>query len=149
MTPVSLSDLSNTQIGMIPKAQRAKLGKAAVTSEEAQAKGAAKLEKQIQQTIRQWLDLKGWFYCWQRMDKRARGKAGQPDFVVCVPRGGAVASGAPAKRGVFVAIECKMPGGTVSAEQHEALALIAWHGGLSMVATSAQEAIDFLRGISS
>lgn len=137
----TLGDLSDKQLAMLPKEQRAKLGKSARTYAEAQTDAAHKSEREMQQMIRAFLDQKGWFYCWQRMDKRTRGKSGQPDFVICVPR---VMRPSPVAYGQFVAIECKMPGFKPTTEQDGSLHKIGRAYGLSLVATSAKQAIDFL-----
>jgi hypothetical protein len=63
----TLGDLSDKQLAMMPKEQRAKLGKSARTYEEAQTDAAHKSEREMQQMIRAFLEQKGWFYVWQRM----------------------------------------------------------------------------------
>jgi hypothetical protein len=135
----TLGDLSDKQLAMMPKEQRAKLGKSARTYEEAQTDAAHKSEREMQQMIRAFLEQKGWFYVWQRMDKRTRGKCGQPDLIICVPFARGIAD-----YGLFTAIECKMPGEKPTPEQEEELAKIAHFGGMTLVATSAKQAIDFL-----
>ncbi len=140
---ITPGDLTSRQLKMIPKEQRKQLGKSGETYDEAQERAAHKSEREMQQMIRQWLDLQGWSFSWQRMDKRTRGKLGTPDFVVCVP--GSTGPGNSWRVGLFVAIECKMPKEQLTKDQEKERMKIVTAHGLYLVATSAKEAIDFLR----
>lgn len=124
------------------KEDRKGLGDLAPTAAEVSAKAAHKCEKEMQDQIRQWLDLQGWFYVCQRMDRPTTGRRGQPDFVICVPqpRGTSVT-------GIFVAVECKMPDCHLTLEQTSVMNAILRDGGEYMIATSAREALEFLKGL--
>jgi hypothetical protein len=140
----TLADLNDKQLAMLPKEQRAKLGKSARTYAEAQSDAAHKSEREMQQMIRAFLEQKGWFYVWQQFGRKASGKKGQPDFVICVPVRLTCVHGTFYRHGLFVAIECKMPGFKPTEEQVRAIQSIHWTHGLTLVATSAKMAIDFL-----
>ena len=60
------------------------MGRGGITAEEALAKQAAKSERDLQKQIASLLSLKGIQFFSQRMDKRTRGKVGQPDFLFCI-----------------------------------------------------------------
>lgn len=136
MNPLALPD---KLLSKMSAKDRKSLGKAGLTRAEVDAKATAKCERDIQDKIRQFLDLRGWFYAWQRMDKRASGKLGQPDFVICLPFRRGVAD-----HGLFCAIECKMPGNSPTPQQQTALQAIHRDGGEILVTSSAQSAIDWL-----
>lgn len=127
--------------------ERKKLGDLARTAEDVITKAQEKCEKDMQDTIKAWLDLQGWYYIWQRMDKRARLKTGTPDFIICMPYRDENGVHRPYfDDGHFVAIECKMPGNIPTPEQTSALHDIERCGGRIMIAESAQQALEWLKG---
>lgn len=63
-------------------ADRAKLGKAGMTTAEAQAKYTVKLERETHKLISQWLNLNGVTYVHSRTDKRTTQAKGVPDFII-------------------------------------------------------------------
>ncbi len=143
---ITPGDLTSKQLKMIPRDQRKQSGKSGETYDEAQARATHKSEREMQSMIRQWLDLQGWSFSWQRMDKRTRGKLGTPDFVICVP--GSTGPGNSWRVGLFVAIECKMPGQQLKPDQEKERMKIVAAYGRYLVATSAKEAIDWLIEVS-
>lgn len=135
------SSITNQVKRLMSKAERKKLGDFAPTTEEVTAKAQHKCEKEMQLQIKAWLDLNDWYYDWDPMHKRRSGKLGTPDFIVCVPM--EVCGDWGAK---FAALECKMPGNKLSPEQEAARVKIAHRGGGFLVATSAQQALEWLKG---
>lgn len=90
----------------LPAAERAKLGKAGVTFEEALAKQEAKEEKALQNFIEKLFSLRGVIANRSRMDKKKTDKVGWPDFTMSL-------------NGFSVAIEVKLPGKKLDADQIE------------------------------
>lgn len=137
-------------------AERKRLGPAGTLQSEAAAKEAHRSEKEMQAKIQAFCDLKGWPCYRSRTDKKTTNKRGQPDFLICLPVtyrerdtfGGEVVH----EYGAFVAIECKMPGrgkqSDPTPEQQAELELIVKAYGETLVARSAQEAIDWLLSLS-
>lgn len=97
---------------------------------------ASKGERAIHDEIEQFLRLRGWYYVHSRMDKPTTCAVGTPDFIVCMPdRNGC---------GIFVAIECKLPGEKTSTDQEEHIERIIDNDGEARVCYSSKEAIDWL-----
>lgn len=137
------------------KDRKGALGKFAHTAAEVTEKAQHKCEKEMQEQIITFLELKDWYYIRQRMDKRAQLKAGTPDFIICVDRKldvphhetGYTGDTEEIRVGAFVAIECKMPGEVPTEEQIKALWKIEDSGGKYLVAYSAKQALEFLKGL--
>lgn len=121
-------------------AERKKLGKAGMLAAEGQAKAEHKNESEMQSQIQSYCDLRGWPCYRSRTDKRSTGRVGTPDLLICLPFRRGITS-----IGLFVAIECKMNGNKPTREQNFELGKIIAAEGTTLVAYSAQEAIDFLR----
>jgi hypothetical protein len=92
---------------MSPK-DRAPLGKAGVTSAEAQAKFEAKSERQLHKDIIGLMNNRGIYFVHSRMDKRTTNAVGTLDFYLCV-------------KGRFIALECKTMNGKLSPEQEKVI----------------------------
>lgn len=130
---IALADLNDRQRYMLDASARKSLGRPAMTSREAQEKFARGEEKKLQGLIANYLNLHGIWFTWQRTDKRATSKVGTPDFVCCLPNG------------MFLAIEAKAKGGTLSREQAQELSKIRASKGMAIVAFSLQDVIDALK----
>jgi hypothetical protein len=83
---------------------RKKLGRQGMTIQEIHDKFIAKNERELQSQIVSLLRLRGIEVFSQRMDKRTRGKVGQPDFIFSV-------------NGQSIAWEIKQGNGRLSEEQ--------------------------------
>jgi hypothetical protein len=95
---------------------RKSLGKAGLTLAEVFAKAAIRSEKQLHQLIEQDLSRRNVPYYHSRTDKRATISRGLPDFAF-------------AFEGVPVAVECKLAGEQLTAEQEltlEKMRLCGW-----------------------
>lgn len=90
----------------LPAAERAKLGKAGITFEEALAKQEAKEEKDLQNFIEKLFNLRGVIANRSRMDRKKTDKVGWPDFTCSL-------------NGFAVAIEVKLPGKKLDTDQIE------------------------------
>lgn len=70
---------------MLTPAERAKMGKGAMTAEEAIAKADARTERELQEQIRTLLEAhRGIVVIWSRMDRKATTPPGTPDFIFAV-----------------------------------------------------------------
>lgn len=96
---------------MDPK-DRKSLGKAGVTSEEAERKRLARSERELQDQIANYLHYKGIFFVRSRMDKKTTTRKGTPDFIFALPEPGAW-------HGRPYAIEVKVGSNTLTREQEE------------------------------
>jgi hypothetical protein len=103
---------------------------------EHKAKHDRKGERAIHDEIEAYLRLREWYYVHSRMDRATTCAVGTPDFIVLMP--------ARNRPGLFVAIECKLPGNKPTADQDEHLKRILRGGGFSKVCYSSKEAIDWL-----
>src|SRR5258706_12228832 len=88
------------------KADRAPMGQVGMTRPEIDAKVAAKREKEIQESIAQYLRMREIPFHRARMDRKTTGPVGWPDFTFCYC-------------GRFVALEVKSVDGDLTAEQEE------------------------------
>jgi hypothetical protein len=113
---------------------RASLGKAGMTAEEAAGKYAFGQEQKLQGIIANYLNLHGIYYETDRMDRKTSGAKGRPDFRLCY-------------RGRFVGLEVKVSGGKVSSQQADALERIAKSGGIGLVVWSLADVQRVLRAI--
>jgi hypothetical protein len=79
------SVLPDSYLRRISAEDRKSLGRAGVTKAEAEDRANVKNERELQRLIANYLRLQGIEAFSQRMDKRTRGKVGQPDFLFSVP----------------------------------------------------------------
>jgi hypothetical protein len=105
---------------------RAKMGKAGLTAEEANEKGLARAERDLQKEIVQYLNLRNITVLWHRMDKKSHATIGCPDLLFC-------------KDGVPWGIEVKTSAGRVRAEQYETMRKMTVDGWQCAVVRSFQE----------
>lgn len=89
---------------LLSPADRRSLGKAGLTAEEAVLAGRIKAERDLQNLIETYFNLRGIVAIRSRMDKATRTPVGTPDFLLAL-------------RGRAVALEAKLPGESLSAEQ--------------------------------
>jgi len=75
------SQVTEAILSRMSKAERAKMP-GVQTAEEAQAKFAARSERELQNQIAQYLRLKGIWFFQARMDKPTSGQVGTPDFLM-------------------------------------------------------------------
>jgi hypothetical protein len=94
---VPVSDLRDNVLSKLPPDEKKRLGKAGLTYGEAQAKQAAREEKELQRQIANLLRLKGIEANVSRMDKRKTDRKSWGDFTF-------------AANGQAVIWECKRPG---------------------------------------
>lgn len=123
---------------------RSKLGKAGVTSSEAQEKCDAKSEKEIHRQIEQWLNLHGVVYIHSRTDRKTTNAVGLPDFIfawpIIQPHSEIVDYGIP------FAIEIKLPGKKPTKEQSDCITKMRQNGWHTAVAHSLREFIEIVQG---
>ena len=94
---------------------------AAMTAAEATAAAQAGEERQLQEQIAQWLNLKDVAFINPRMDKRSPLPGGWPDFTL-------------AYQGIPIAIECKTVAGALRPEQQQCLAKMEQNGWTILIA---------------
>jgi Nuclease-related domain len=105
-----------------------------ISGKEAQEKFKAGEERKFQAEVANYLVLHRIYFRKDRMDKKTRGKQGEPDFIVCY-------------RGRFLGIECKTIAGKMSGEQVKAMADIIRSGGSFCMAKSLSDVQGVLRQI--
>jgi hypothetical protein len=120
----------------LPPEERKKLGRAGMTKGEAKEKFLSGQEKELQQTVYQWLLYHEIYFEWDRMDRRTSGKRGRADFRCCVG-------------GLWLSIECKADTGRLSKEQASEAARLRKSGGKFVVAFNLQDVIEAVRDIDS
>lgn len=98
----------------------------APTIAEAQAKTDAKLERELQKQIANYLRQRDIWFAWQRMDRKATGTKGQPDFLCVI-------------NGYPVALEVKTLRGKLSPDQEHCHAAMRASGWLVYVVRSVAE----------
>jgi len=130
--------LPNNILRRIAPGDRQPLGKAGQTMDEANVKHDLKCERELQKQVYNFLLLKEsegklWF-AYQNPTKRATGRIGTPDFVVCY-------------QGHFVAFECKFGAGVCTDEQLHAIRKINDAGGTAVVVRDLDEVRDWLKTI--
>jgi hypothetical protein len=108
---------------LMPKEERKPMGKAGVTSAEAQEKQDDRSERELQNQMENWFRLNGIPAFRQRMDKKSNMPKGTPDFLCCVD-------------GWFVAFEVKIGSNTTTLEQMNCLASINHAKGCARVVFS-------------
>lgn len=110
---------------------RAALGKAGVTTDEALAAAEAKHERELQKQLAQLLDLRDIVFATPRMDKRSTLKVGWPDFTFVI-------GGKPC------AWEAKIRDNKLTSEQQELHTKMRLNGWTVQVIRNVNEAIEFL-----
>jgi hypothetical protein len=113
-------------LSKLPPEERKKLGRAGMTSEEAQASYVARSEKALQLAVSEWLRAQKYPFFSPRFDKRTTWQIGAPDFVVCV-------------EGFFVCVECKSLHGKLSKEQEAIMSYVTMGGGMYLVIHEVEE----------
>jgi hypothetical protein len=121
-------------LNALPDAERKKLGRAGMTSKEAQAKFAAGQEKKLQKEIYNWLSLHGHYFETDRMDRKPTGRKGRADFRICVG-------------GLWLSLEAKSETGTLSKDQIVEASRLRKSGGKFSVCFSLQDAIEAVRDL--
>lgn len=118
----------------LPPDERAKLGKAGLTSEEAQESYTAKSEKEEHSQFEAWMNLHKDELYWDHSATRkgTTNRPGHPDFVV-------------QHKGKCLNIEMKIKGGKLRPQQEVVHAWIRKTGGEVHVCYSAGEAIAVVR----
>jgi hypothetical protein len=127
--------LPDSFLRAMPREERAKLGKAGITQEQAEAKFRAGKEKDLQRLIATYLRLNEFYYVTPRMDKRSTLRRGAPDFIICI-------------HGHFLCIEAKACKGTLSDMQSLHLVEVTKCGGTYCVARSLEDVIQAIATIS-
>lgn len=122
---------------MDPK-DRVALGKAGVTAAEAGAKHEARLERELQSQIAQYLRLLGVWFDQDAMHKRRTGTRGTPDFLFAYRPIGAV-DARP------IAIEAKGPTGKVNEAQRDCHCDMVRNGWYVLIARSLADVQGLLR----
>lgn len=117
---------------LIPKAQRAALGSAGETVEEATKRGLAKCEREMHDTFKQWCQLNYVFPVTSAFGRKSMLIPGTPDFVVIFG-------------GKSACVEFKMPGEHLTEEQRTVKTTIQASATPYLVAFSAAEAITFVK----
>lgn len=107
---------------------RAMLGRAGMTAEEASAKSEARSERQSQRTFSSWLSLREIYFITPRSDKKSTIKPGHPDFTIFA-------------RGRVLFIEMKTSTGRLSDEQSQCVAELIAEGFTVVIARNALAAI--------
>jgi hypothetical protein len=120
--------LPNNILMRLRPEDRAKLGKAGMTAEEAEAAFVAKNESELQSIIQTTLQRHGIFVIRNRMDKRPTVAVGVPDLLFSI-------------NGQAVAWEVKMPGRKPTQEQVEAMDWMKRNGWEVSVIRSYDEAL--------
>lgn len=105
-----------------------------ITSDEAQTKLDCKREKELQENIAALLRQRNIWFARQRMDKRATGVVGTPDFLF-------------AFMGKPVAFECKVPSGKVTDDQRKCHDAMAENGWFVYVVMSEAVAVTILKSL--
>ena len=121
-------------LAALPEEERRKLGRAGITREEAEATYKRGQEIQLQRLITNYLNLNEIYYEWDRTDKRTSGKRGRPDFRCCV-------------KGLWLALECKAEGETLSKEQAIEALRLRKSGGKFVVVFSLKDAIEAIADV--
>lgn len=123
--------LPSNIVKCLSKADKAKLGKAGLTVDEAISKAEAKSEKELQANIHQMLTRRGIYVIRSRMDKKTSNQTGCPDIIF-------TAEGKP------YAWEVKLPKKRPTIEQEAALKQMAGNGWNCSVITSYEQALLIL-----
>lgn len=112
-----IGTIPNHILKLMPKETRAPMGKAGMTSDEADEKLRLKSEKQLQEQVANLLRQRNIWFDRSAMHKRTTGTIGKPDFLFAV-------------EGNAIGIECKFGDGKLSDEQqktHKAMLENGWN----------------------
>lgn len=122
-------------LSKLPPEERKRLGRAGMTSEEAQVRYIARTERELQRDVANYLNLHQIPFFNPRMDRKSTVQVGMPDFVICLP-----------PSGKFVGVECKCAatGGKLSSEQEASMARILAAGGTYLIIYSLEQLIQAL-----
>lgn len=134
MSRITIHDLNDKQKAMIDPKHRAGLGKAAITSSEAQRRYARQEEKRMHEKFEEWLKLHQDELYWDhsRMDQKTTNRKGHPDFVI--------QSG-----GRTLNIEFKVPGNVLSEDQEAVHEWLFKVGSIPRVCFDVATAIEVTR----
>lgn len=122
-------------LSKLPPEERRKLGRAGMTSEEAQARYVARSERELQGQVAQHLNRHQIPFFNPRMDRKSTVQVGMPDFVVCLPPNG---------RFVGIETKCQATRGRLSPEQEASMARILAAGGTYLIIYSLEQLIQAL-----
>lgn len=111
------------------KEDRAPLGKAGETIEEATARASVKLEREMHDQFAAWLRINGIPFIHARTDRKSTIQEGWPDFTVIY-------------QGLALCIEFKMPNGRLSDAQTTCIGTIWNTGTRGFILTDSKSAID-------
>lgn len=125
---------SNKMLSLMSKQDRAPMGKAGVTTKEANAKHEALAEREIQRQIEAWLRSQEFYFVRSRMDRKTSVQVGTPDYIVSA-------------YGCFVAFEVKTATGKLSEAQERAGAQIQANAGRFHVVRSLAEVVSILKDL--
>jgi uncharacterized protein YfiM (DUF2279 family) len=126
--------LSEGLLQALPPAERKRLGRAGMTRQEAATKYAAGQEKELKKDVVNEIYRRGGWLFEQPMSKRTRGRPGVPDIIACY-------------RGLFLAVELKAAGGTMTQEQGQEAVAIRKASGRFVLAYSLADVTAALQGI--
>lgn len=129
--------LPDAFLSKMDKADRKRLGKAGVTTAEAEAKQAFKREKELQQRCVALLRLRNIVCNVSRTDRRKTDMVGWPDLTFCVPR--------RERHGIPCAFECKLPGCHPTPEQVKVMQQMMDNGWFIRVITSEEQFLETLK----
>lgn len=99
--------IPNHYLKLMNPADRLPMGKAGRTLEEIDAKAAIKSEKQLQQIVVSYIQMKGWLVFYGAFGKASNRTPGEPDLTVLLPDG------------ITVFVELKAPKGKLTNNQPE------------------------------
>jgi hypothetical protein len=120
--------LSESFLRALPESERRRLGRAGFTREESTQAFIAGEERKLKKLVTNYLNMRGVWFFEQRMDRRTRGRRGVPDILACIC-------------GRFVAIELKVAGSKLSAEQEREGKRIEECGGRFLIVRRLEDVI--------
>lgn len=132
------STLPDSVLRCMPKDARVPMGKAGVTSAEAQVKHDAVAEREVHKHISNWLRQHDIWFCHSRMDRKTTNQNGTPDFLFVATM--------PAWEGAQslvkdrpIAIEVKVNGNELSEDQIRVRTQMVTNGWYYHVVSSLEE----------
>lgn len=124
-------------LAAMPESERKRLGKAGVTSDQAQAAFEARNERELQRQINNWLLLQQnegrLYFNWNRSDKRTTCRIGWADYTILLPHGR------------LLLMEAKFGDGKLSPEQMKLQSMCLLLGHAYVVVTTLQAAITTIK----
>ena len=126
--------MSDQFLEALPPEERKKLGKAGMTSQECNQKFARGEEIKLQRLCLNWLSLHGYYWEYDRPDKRTSGKKGRADIRACI-------------RGCWLSAECKAGGEPLSREQAIEAVRLRNSGGRFVLVYCLADLIEAVHGI--